>query len=106
MSRTWPSFRPGQEAVVSLSYLPDRKFHGRVTYIYPTVDEKTRTAKVRMEFHNPGYFLKPGMFATVELRAELDAIGPAGARYRPSCAAARRTRCSSRWKVGVSSLAP
>jgi len=61
----------GQEAQVSLSYLPDRKFSGRVTYIYPTVDEKTRTAKVRMEFHNPGFFLKPGMFATVELRAEL-----------------------------------
>lgn len=61
----------GQEAEVSLSYLPDRKFSGRITYIYPTVDEKTRTARVRMEFHNPGFFLKPGMFATVELRAEL-----------------------------------
>ena len=56
---------------MSLSYLPDRKFRGRVTYVYPTVDEKTRTAKVRMEFHNPGYLLKPGMFATVELAAEL-----------------------------------
>ena len=32
----------GQEAEVSLSYMPDRKFRGRVTYIYPTVDEKTR----------------------------------------------------------------
>jgi len=62
----------GQEATVSLSYLPDRKFRGRVTYIYPTVDDKTRTARVRMEFHNPGYFLKPGMFATVELNAQLD----------------------------------
>src|SRR5262245_44361084 len=62
----------GQEAVVSLSYLPDRKFRGRVTYVYPTVDEKTRTARVRMEFHNPGYFLKPGMFATVELQADLE----------------------------------
>jgi RND family efflux transporter MFP subunit len=66
-----PLVRLGQEATVSLSYLPDRKFRGRVTYIYPTVDEKTRTAKVRMEFHNPGYLLKPGMFATVELTAEL-----------------------------------
>jgi RND family efflux transporter MFP subunit len=66
-----PIVRLGQEATVSLSYLPDRKFRGRVTYIYPTVDDKTRTAKVRMEFHNPGYFLKPGMFATVELAAEL-----------------------------------
>jgi membrane fusion protein, copper/silver efflux system len=62
----------GQEAEVSLSYLPDRKFRGRVTYIYPSVDEKTRTARVRMEFHNPGLFLKPGMFATVELKAELE----------------------------------
>jgi multidrug efflux pump subunit AcrA (membrane-fusion protein) len=62
----------GQEAEVSLSYLPDRKFRGRITYIYPTVDEKTRTARVRMEFHNPGLFLKPGMFATVEIHAELE----------------------------------
>ena len=66
-----PLVRLGQEATVSLSYLPDRKFRGRVTYVYPTVDEKTRTAKVRMEFHNPGYLLKPGMFTTVELAAEL-----------------------------------
>jgi membrane fusion protein, copper/silver efflux system len=62
----------GQEAEVSLSYLPDRKFRGRITYIYPTVDEKTRTARVRMEFHNPGLFLKPGMFATVEIHADLE----------------------------------
>ena len=61
----------GQEALVSISYLKDRTFRGRVTYVYPTVDEKTRTAKVRMEFHNPGFFLKPGMFATVQIEAEL-----------------------------------
>ncbi len=67
-----PYVELGQEATVSLSYLPDRKFRGRVTYVYPTLDEKTRTARVRMEFHNPGYFLKPGMFATVELTAELE----------------------------------
>jgi multidrug efflux pump subunit AcrA (membrane-fusion protein) len=62
----------GQEAAVTLSYLQDREFRGRVTYIYPTVDEKTRTARVRMEFHNPGYFLKPGMFATVQVQSELE----------------------------------
>jgi RND family efflux transporter MFP subunit len=66
-----PWIQLGQEATMSLSYLPDRHFRGRVTYIYPSVDEKTRTAKVRMEFHNPGYFLKPGMFATVELMADI-----------------------------------
>jgi RND family efflux transporter MFP subunit len=66
-----PYIQLGQEATMSLSYLPDRRFRGRVTYIYPTVDEKTRTARVRMEFHNPGYFLKPGMFATVELTSDI-----------------------------------
>ena len=67
-----PYLRLGQEATVTLSYLSDREFRGRLTYIYPNVDEKTRTAKVRMEFHNPGYFLKPGMFATVHVTSELE----------------------------------
>ncbi len=68
-----PFIKLGQEALVKLSYFPDREFRGRVTYIYPTVDEKTRTARVRMEFHNPGFFLKPGMYATAEMRVELAA---------------------------------
>jgi RND family efflux transporter MFP subunit len=67
-----PYIRLGQEVTVTLSYLPDREFRGRVTYIYPNIDEKTRTAKVRMEFHNPGYFLKPGMFASVHVISELE----------------------------------
>lgn len=66
-----PYIKLGQEATVTLASLPDPKFRGRVTYIYPIVDEKTRTAKVRMEFHNPGYFLKPGMYATVEIATEI-----------------------------------
>lgn len=66
-----PLVRVGQEALISVSYLNDRKFRGRVTFIAPTVDDKTRTVRVRLEVHNPGYFLKPGMFATVELQAEL-----------------------------------
>ena len=63
----------GQEATVTLAYLADREFRGRVTYVYPSVDEKTRTARVRMEFHNPAFFLKPGMFATVQVASELAA---------------------------------
>jgi multidrug efflux pump subunit AcrA (membrane-fusion protein) len=66
-----PFLQVGQEAVVKLSYMPDRSFRGKVTYIYPTVEEKTRTARGRMEFPNPGFFLKPGMFATVEIHALL-----------------------------------
>ncbi len=62
----------GQEAVVKVSSLPDREFRGRVTFIYPTVDEKTRTARVRLEFENPGYYLKPGMFVSAQIQAELE----------------------------------
>ncbi|MGD0350245.1 MAG: efflux RND transporter periplasmic adaptor subunit [Verrucomicrobiota bacterium] len=67
-----PYIRLGQEAVVKLSSLPDREFRGRVTYVYPNVDEKTRTARVRLEFENPGYFLKPGMFVSVQITSELE----------------------------------
>jgi len=61
----------GQEAIVKIASLPDREFRGRVTFIYPNLDEKTRTAKVRLEFENPGYFLKPGMFVSAQITAEL-----------------------------------
>jgi len=67
-----PYVRLGQEATVKLSSLPDREFRGRVTYVYPNVDEKTRTARVRLEFENPGYFLKPGMFVSVQISSELE----------------------------------
>ncbi len=66
-----PFVRLGQEVVVKVASLPDREFRGRVTFIYPNVDEKTRTAKVRLEFENPGYFLKPGMFVSAQIDAEL-----------------------------------
>ena len=68
-----PYIQLGQEAIVKVASLPDREFRGRVTFIYPTLDEKTRTAKVRLEFENPGYFLKPGMFVSAQIAAELAA---------------------------------
>ena len=67
-----PFVKLGQEAVVKVASLPDREFRGRVTFVYPSVDEKTRTAKVRLEFENPGYYLKPGMFVSAQIRAELE----------------------------------
>jgi Cu(I)/Ag(I) efflux system membrane fusion protein/cobalt-zinc-cadmium efflux system membrane fusion protein len=65
-----PYVRLGQEAFMTLSYLPGRTFRGRVTYVYPYLEAATREVPVRMEFHNPGYNLKPGMYATVTLTSE------------------------------------
>lgn len=67
-----PFVKLGQEAVVKVASLPDREFRGRVTFLYPNVDEKTRTARVRLEFENPGYFLKPGMFVSALIQAEIE----------------------------------
>jgi len=66
-----PFVRLGQEAFMTLSYVPGKTFRGRVTYVYPYLEAKTREVPVRMEFHNPGYELKPGMYTTVTLAREL-----------------------------------
>ncbi len=57
----------GQPAKMTLTYLPGQVFEGKVGYVYPFLDERTRQINVRLEFPNPGMILKPGMFATVAL---------------------------------------
>ena len=63
-----PFVKVGQHAEMQLSYYPGKKWNGRVSFIYPTVDPMTRTVKVRLEFPNPDFQLKPQMFADVELK--------------------------------------
>ena len=60
-----------QKAAVTLSYDPSRVLTGQVGFIYPTLDPKTRTAKVRFEMDNADDTLKPDMYANVELRVSL-----------------------------------
>ncbi|MDH3266710.1 MAG: efflux RND transporter periplasmic adaptor subunit, partial [Gammaproteobacteria bacterium] len=61
--------RPGQEAIVELDYLPGKQWQGTVDYVYPELDAKTRTLKVRIRFENEGEVLRPNMFARVTLFA-------------------------------------
>jgi Cu(I)/Ag(I) efflux system membrane fusion protein len=65
-----PYVHVGQAAQMQLSYLPGKPYRGKVTYIYPILDPKTRTVKVRLEFPNPGYELKPDMYADVQLNVD------------------------------------
>ncbi len=66
-----PLIRLGQVASVKLAYLPSETFTGKVIYIYPSLDPKSRTAKVRLEFPNPKGRLKPEMYADVSLKIDL-----------------------------------
>lgn len=60
----------GQRATVELSYLPDRHFEGRVDYVYPVLEGKTRTVKVRIDLPNRDGVLKPDMWANVTIATE------------------------------------
>ena len=63
-----PFVKLGQQAEVQLSYYPGKTWRGRVSFIYPTVDPATRTIKVRMEFPNADFQLKPQMFADAQVQ--------------------------------------
>lgn len=65
------TIRLGMSADVTLSYQAGKTWRGAVTYIAPTVEEKTRTIKVRIEVDNAGGLLKPDMFTDVQLRTDM-----------------------------------
>lgn len=62
-----PLVTVGQSADISLSYLPERRFTGKVSFVYPYLDAATRTGRVRIELDNEQIELKPDMYANVEL---------------------------------------
>ncbi len=59
----------GQPAEVKLPYLPGKVWEGKVEFVYPTIDPKTRTLRARLLFDNPGERLKPNMYADVNIYA-------------------------------------
>lgn len=63
------ALRIGATAQAKTDAYPDRAFEGKVTAILPQVDTATRTVRARVELHNPGLILKPGMFVRVAIRA-------------------------------------
>ena len=72
LSRVWvnanvyeseiPLVSIGQEALFTLIAAPGKFFKGKITYIFPFMDPKTRTVTVRLEFANPKMELKPDMY--------------------------------------------
>ena len=60
---------------MSLSYLPGEQFEGKVDYIFPFMNKKTRTVQVRIVFDNADGALKPDMYADVVIRPEVAGKG-------------------------------
>ncbi len=57
---------------MTLDYLSGQKWVGKVDYIYPTLDAKNRTLRVRLRFDNADHQLKPNMFAQVNIHTKTD----------------------------------
>ena len=57
----------GQSAEIKVPAYPGRAWEGKVEYIYPELDPKSRTLKVRLAFANRGGVLKANMFANVAI---------------------------------------
>ncbi len=65
----FPWIKKGMTADMELSYVPGRRFTGKVLFIYPFLSAKTRTARIRLEFPNPDFELKPDMYANIYLKS-------------------------------------
>lgn len=57
----------GQAVKLTLPYTPGDVWEGRVKFIYPRIDTKSRTVQVRLEFNNKDNVLKPNMYGEVEI---------------------------------------
>ncbi|MFZ1984086.1 MAG: efflux RND transporter periplasmic adaptor subunit [Desulfatitalea sp.] len=60
-----PWVQPGRPAQVEIPFAPGKPLAGKIAYIYPYVQNETRTVKARIELANPGFALKPDMYANV-----------------------------------------
>lgn len=66
-----PLIKVGNQAVVTLAYLPGVELTSQIDYIYPSLSAETRTVKIRLKLANRGYQLKPQMFGNVEIKINL-----------------------------------
>jgi multidrug efflux pump subunit AcrA (membrane-fusion protein) len=66
-----PFVAVGQQATATIASRPGEEVRGEIVFIYPLLDPMTRTALVRVSLPNPTLVLKPGMYATVRLEAEI-----------------------------------
>ncbi len=64
-----PNVRLGDTAEIRLNAYPDQLFKGSIANIGAILDPNLRTAKVRIQVHNPG-IMRVGMFVTATFRGQ------------------------------------
>lgn len=60
----------GQSVTISTLSYPDKFFSGSIDRIYNVLDPINKTMKVRVQLSNPGFLLKPQMFASVSVKTK------------------------------------
>jgi len=65
-----PWVKPGDEVEMSLAGIPGKTFIGKLDYVYPYAEARTRSVKVRLVFDNSELLLKPEMFAEVVIKSD------------------------------------
>lgn len=71
-----PWVQIGDEAEMELPYVPGKVFTGKVQYIYPYLNQKTRDVRVRIEVPNPTLALKPEMYVNIKFNRKMEQITP------------------------------
>jgi Cu(I)/Ag(I) efflux system membrane fusion protein len=66
-----PRVKVGQKAQITLPHMPGHHYTGTITYLYPYLQENTRTGRVRIPLPNRGMDLLPAMYANVEIQVNL-----------------------------------
>ena len=67
-----PYLSKGQSVEFTIQAIPGTNYSGKINFIDPVLDPNTRIARVRIELNNPGGKLKPEMFATGIVQANLN----------------------------------
>ena len=76
----------GLKVKATIRSIPDMKFEGRISFISPVIDKKSRTVRVRVEIPNPKRYLKPGDFAQASILVPIGLNGKDAKIYDPELA--------------------